>query len=59
MPTDAQDRPVLSAATVKPEDVHHFEAGLKTEPFRGVTANFTVFNTDIENYQAQVVNASV
>ena len=59
VPTDAQDRPVLSAATVKPEDVHHFEAGLKTEPFRGVTANFTVFNTDIENYQAQVVNASV
>jgi iron complex outermembrane receptor protein len=59
VPTDAQDRPVLSAATVKPEDVHHFEAGLKTEPFRGVTANVTVFNTDIENYQAQVVNASV
>jgi iron complex outermembrane receptor protein len=59
VPTDAQDRPVLSAATVKPEDVHHFEAGIKTEPFRGVTANVTVYNTDIKDFQAQVVNAGV
>ena len=41
VPTDALDRPVLSAATVKPEDVRHFEVGVKTEPFRGVTANVT------------------
>ena len=57
VPTDAQDQPVLSAATVKPEDVHHFEVGLKTEPFRGVTANVTVYDTDIKDFQAQVVNA--
>jgi len=59
VPTDAQDRPVLSAATVKPEDVHHFEVGIKTEPLRGVTANVTAFNTDIKDFQAQVVNAGV
>jgi iron complex outermembrane recepter protein len=59
VPTDAQDRPVLSAATVKPEDVRHFEAGIKTEPFRGVTANVTVFDTEIKDFQAQVVNAGV
>jgi iron complex outermembrane receptor protein len=59
VPTDAQDRPVLSAATVKPEDVRHFEAGVKTEPLRGVTANVTVYDTEIEDFQAQVVNASV
>jgi iron complex outermembrane receptor protein len=59
VPTDANDQPVLSAATVKPEDVHHFEAGLKTEPLRGVTANFTVYDTDIKDFQAQVVNAGV
>ena len=59
VPTDAQDRPVLSAATVKPEDVGHFEAGVKTEPFRNVTANFSVFDTEIKDFQAQVVNASV
>jgi iron complex outermembrane receptor protein len=59
VPTDAQDRPVLSAATVKPEDVHHVEVGIKTEPFRGATANVTAYNTEIKNFQAQVVNAGV
>jgi iron complex outermembrane receptor protein len=59
LPTDALDRPVLSAATVKPEDVRHVEVGVKTEPFRGVTANLTAFHTGIEDFQAQVVNAGV
>ena len=59
VPTDAQDRPVLSAATVRPEDERHVEFGVKTEPFRGVTANFTAFNTSIKDFQAQVVNAGV
>jgi iron complex outermembrane receptor protein len=59
VPTDAADQPVLSAATVKPEDERHIEAGVKTEPFRGVTANATVYATEIEDFQAQVVNASV
>jgi iron complex outermembrane receptor protein len=59
IPTDALGRPVLSAATVRPEDVRHVEIGVKTEPFPGVTANFTVFNTGIEDYQTQVVNAQV
>ena len=59
VPTDAQDRPVLSAATVKPEDVRHLEFGVKTTPFRGATANVTVYNTGIKDFQAQVVNAGV
>jgi len=59
VPTDALGRPVLSAATVKPEDVRHVEVGVKTEPFRGVTANFAVYDTEIKDFQAQVVNASV
>jgi iron complex outermembrane recepter protein len=59
VPTDALGNPVLSAATVKPEDVHHVEFGVKTEFRPGVTANFTVFNTDIKDYQTQVVNAQV
>jgi len=59
VPTDALNRPVISAAAVKPEDVHNFEAGLKTELVRGVTANVTVFDTEIKNFQAQVTNASV
>jgi iron complex outermembrane recepter protein len=59
VPTDAQDRPVLSAATVRPEDVRHVEVGVKTELVRGVTANLTLYNTNIDDYQTQVVNAGV
>ncbi len=59
LPTDAVGRPVLSAAIVRPEQVRHVEVGVKTEPFRGSTLNLSVFNTDIEDFQAQVVNASV
>jgi iron complex outermembrane receptor protein len=59
VPTDALGNPVLSAATVKPEDVRHVEFGVKTEPRPGMTANFTVFHTGIEDYQTQVVNAQV
>ena len=59
VPTDALDRPVLSAATVRPEDERHVEFGVKTEPFRGVTANVTVYDTEIKDFQAQVVNAGV
>ena len=59
VPTDAIGRPVLSAATVKPEDVKHFEVGVKTQPFRNVTANVTAYDTNIQDFQTQVVNASV
>ena len=59
VPADAVGRPVLSAATVKPEDVKHFEVGVKTEPFRNVTANLALYNTGIQDFQTQVVNASV
>ena len=59
MPTDALGNPVLSAATVKPEDARHVEFGVKTEFRPGYTANFTVFNTGIKDYQTQVVNAQV
>ena len=59
LPTDAVGRPLLETATVKPEDVRHFEVGVKTEPFRGVTANVTAFNTGINDFQTQVVNSQV
>ena len=32
---------------------------MKTVPFRGVTANLTAYDTDIKDFQAQVVNAGV
>jgi iron complex outermembrane receptor protein len=59
LPTDALGRPILSTATVKPEDVHNFEVGLKTTPHPNVTANVAVFDTEIKDYQAQVTNGSV
>jgi iron complex outermembrane receptor protein len=59
LPTDALGRPILSTATVKPEDVHNFEAGLKTTPHSNVTANVAVFDTEIKNYQAQVTNGDI
>ncbi|MCM3879030.1 MAG: TonB-dependent receptor, partial [Vicinamibacterales bacterium] len=59
VPTDALGNPVLSAAIVKPEDVHHFEIGLKTAFGPGITANIGIFDTEIKDFQAQVVNASV
>jgi iron complex outermembrane recepter protein len=59
VPTDAAGQPVISAATVKPEDTRNFEIGLKTEPYRGVTANISAYDTEIGNFQAQVTNGSV
>jgi iron complex outermembrane recepter protein len=59
VPTDAADQPVLSAATVRPEDVRHIEVGLKTVPFQGVTANLTAYDTEIKDFQTQVQNAAV
>ncbi len=59
LPTDAAGNPVLSSATVRPEFEHHVEVGVKTTPFRNVTANVTAFDTQIDDFQTQVVNASV
>ncbi|MGC4081395.1 MAG: TonB-dependent receptor [Vicinamibacterales bacterium] len=59
VPADANNQPILSAATVRPEDVRHYEFGIKTTPRRNVTANATFFNTDIHDFQAQVFNGAV
>lgn len=47
-------QPALDLAVIKPEDVKHFEAGVKTSPAKNFTLNFTFFNTDINNYQTNV-----
>ncbi|MGL3820614.1 TonB-dependent receptor [Sphingopyxis sp. R3-92] len=57
VPTDGSNNPILAAATVKPESVNHFEAGVKSEFWdRRITFNLTAFRTDIKNYQANVNN---
>ena len=59
VPNNAAGQPALDAATVRPEEVSHYEIGLKTQPFSGLTANFSVYQTEVEDFQAQVVNATV
>ena len=57
LPADAAGNPLLGAATVKPESVNHYEAGLKAEFFdRSAIFNLSIFRTDIGDYQANVNN---
>lgn len=60
LPLDAGNSPILSAATVKPEEVNHFELGLKTQFFgRRATVNVAAFWTEIDDYQATVTNGQL
>jgi iron complex outermembrane receptor protein len=58
IPNGADGLPDMSLVAVKPEDVRHFELGIKTEPTENSTANFTVFQTDVHDYQTQVQKLS-
>jgi iron complex outermembrane receptor protein len=57
LPTDVAGQTILAAATIEPEDVRHVELGVKTRPTPRSTANVTLFNTEVEDFQAQVNNA--
>jgi iron complex outermembrane receptor protein len=60
LPLDASNNPILSAATVKPEKVSHFELGLKTQFLdRKATLNLAAFWTQIRDYQATVTNGQL
>jgi iron complex outermembrane receptor protein len=41
-------------AVIKPEDVKHYEIGVKTNPTSDLTLNLVWHNSDIDNYQANV-----
>jgi iron complex outermembrane receptor protein len=60
LPLDAANNPILSAATVKPEKVDHFEVGLKSQfARRSITLNIAGFWTEIRDYQATVTNGQL
>jgi iron complex outermembrane receptor protein len=60
LPLDAANNPILSAATVKPEKVDHFELGLKSQFLdRRATLNLAAFWTEISDYQATVTNGQL
>lgn len=52
-------QPALDLAVIKPEKVNHFEIGAKTSPFNNAILNFTLFNTDIKDYQTNVQAAEL
>ncbi|MBN9318513.1 MAG: TonB-dependent receptor [Caulobacterales bacterium] len=60
LPTDAAGNPIASAGAIRPEDVNHFETGLKTQFWeRRATLNISAFRTDIKDYQATVTNGQL
>ena len=55
LPLTTANVPDLTASTVKPESVNHFEIGLKTQFWdRKATLNVTAFLTEIKDFQATV-----
>ena len=60
LPLDANNVPIQSAGSVRPEKVDHFEVGLKTQFLdRRATLNFAAYWTDIKDYQATVTNGQL
>jgi iron complex outermembrane receptor protein len=60
LPTDAAGNPILAAGTIRPEDVDHLEAGLKTRlPALDAIVNLALFRSDIRDYQATVTNGQL
>lgn len=57
LPTDANGVPIAAAGTIRPENVSHFEIGLKSQFWdRKATLNLAAFRTDVRDYQATVTN---
>ena len=55
LPLNADNTVNYDAGTVKPESLHHYEVGIKTQFWdRRATFNLTAFRTDISNFQATV-----
>lgn len=55
LPLNSDNTVNLDAGTVKPEGIHHYEIGLKTQFLdRRATFNLSAFRTDIKNFQATV-----
>jgi iron complex outermembrane receptor protein len=58
LPLTSANLPSQAAAVVKPEKVTTYEAGLKTQLFnRLLVLNGAVFTTDVNNFQANVVDS--
>ncbi len=58
LPTIA-GQPALDLAVIKPEDVNHYEFGVKTSPLKNSILNLTFFNTEIKDFQTNVQAAGL
>ena len=54
LPTLPDGSADVSLATVKPEYVTHFEAGVKSSPTQNTILNLTAFQTNIDDFQTNV-----
>ncbi|PAM95701.1 TonB-dependent receptor [Flavobacterium sp. IR1] len=59
LPSNSAGLPLLELAVIRPEEVNHYEAGVKTSPFKNSIFNLTFFNTDIKNFQTNVQAAEL
>ncbi|GGE95804.1 TonB-dependent receptor [Flavobacterium limi] len=59
LPTPPAGKTLGDLAVIKPEDVNHYEFGVKTSPFRNSIFNLTFFNTDIKDFQTNVQAAEL
>lgn len=59
LPTPGAGQTLSDLATVKPEDVTHYEFGVKTSPVANSILNLTYFNTNIKDFQTNVQAAEL
>ncbi len=58
LPTTSSGQPALVSAVVRPEKDTTYELGLKTQLFdRLLTANAALYHTDVDDFQANVVDS--
>lgn len=55
----AGGQPLLELAVIRPEQVQHYEFGLKTQPLNNSILNLTLYNTEIKDYQTLVQTADL
>lgn len=58
LPTE-NGRVMVELAVIRPEEVNHFEIGLKSSPTANSVVNVAAFNTDIKDYQTLVQAADL
>ncbi|HKO78113.1 MAG TPA: TonB-dependent receptor [Flavobacterium sp.] len=59
LPTPPAGQTLSDLAVVKPEDVNHYEFGVKTSPFKNSILNLTYYDTNIKDFQTNVQAAEL